>query len=307
MIKTISYESINAGASLGIIGAVHGNEKCGSIAINQIINELDNGYIKLKQGKLHLMPIANPKAYSENMRFIERNLNRYLYKKQVKQYYEDHLDSIICDFIDKSDFLLDLHSYASDTKIKHEAFVFLSGRDKHEIEYAKNLGIKNFIYGWQQAFQNSENKEDKLESQGTTEYARLNNIVAVTLECGQHLSQNAPRNAYLAIINSLIYFDMLDTNCQAYIDNQIQNNNASVDDLLCIHMQDVYYRNAGDKLFQNWGHFDKIKQNQILAYRNNGDIIQAKQDGYILLPKLNASAGTEWFYFGVQDNLILNT
>ena len=322
MIKTISYETIceniDNEISLCIIGAVHGNEKCGTKAINRIIQEIESGYIQLKKGRLHLMPIANPQAYQKDVRFIQRNLNRYFYRKEIKQNYEDYLDNIICDFIEKGNVLLDLHSYASKTDGTEEAFVFLSGNDKKEIEYAKNIGVKNFIYGWQQAFKNAENKdeEDDKESQGTVEYARLHNITAVTLECGQHLSVTAPYNAYLAIIKSLIYFDMLDNNSQAYKEyeniNQI-NNEAQIsinkeENLLCIRMQDVYYKNEGDKLFKDWKHFEPVSKGQILAYKNNRNnennenLIIAKQDGYILLPKLNAVNNGEWFYFGVESS-----
>jgi succinylglutamate desuccinylase len=304
MIKTISYETINSGISLCIMGAVHGNEKCGTIAINRIMHEIESGYIELSNGSLHLMPIANPRAYTEDVRFIQRNLNRYLYKKEVNNDYEDYLDAILCNFIEKGDFLLDLHSYASQTNSKEEAFIFLSGNDKKEIDYAKNVGVKNFIYGWQQAFSDAEDKdeEDDKKSQGTTEYARLHGITAITLECGQHLSKTAPDNAYQAIIKSLIYLNMLMPTCQAYINNSNNSLKLSEDDLLCIHMQDVYYRNDGDNLYQDWKHFEPVNQGQILAYRKNGDNIIAKQDGYILLPKLNASTGGEWFYFGVRNS-----
>ncbi len=313
MIKTISYETIHEGHSLCVMGAVHGNEKCGTIAINKIIQELENGDIKLKKGSLHLMPIANPKAYQENVRFIERNLNRHLYKKVIKKDYEDYLDPIICDFIDKGDFLLDLHSYASQTDTKEEAFIFISGNDKKEIDYAQNIGVKNFIYGWQQAFNNAENNEgnekDNRESQGTTEYARLQNITAVTLECGQHLSLTAPHKAYEAIVKSLIYFDMLDESSSVYAqfsyENLIQNNihSQNENNVLCIHMQNVFYKeNEGDKLSKPWKHFEAVAKNQILAYRYDGLEIKAKENGYILLPKLNADNGGEWFYFGIQDS-----
>jgi hypothetical protein len=70
-------------------------------------------------------------------------------------------------------------------------------------------------------------------------------------------------------------------------------------------MQDVYYKNEGDKLFKDWKHFEPVNKGQVLAYKSDGNnlnAIIAKADGYILLPKLNAINGGEWFYFGVKNS-----
>ena len=109
-VKTVVYQALEAGPALTILGAVHGNERCGPEAIRRLIAALDAGEAALRRGTLQMMPVVNPKAYAQNVRFVERNLNRQLYPKDEKQHYEDHLDPIVCGLLDRTDVLLDLHS-----------------------------------------------------------------------------------------------------------------------------------------------------------------------------------------------------
>jgi predicted deacylase len=300
MIKTISYNTINNKfnpVSLGIIGAVHGNEKCGTQAINRIIAEIDSGLIVLEHGSLHLMPIANPKAYEQNVRFIERNLNRHLYPKNIadRVAYEDEIDPIICAFIDKSQVLLDLHSYSCEG----EPFVFISGRSHTENMYAQALGLDYLIYGWQEAF--GENSPNGIkEAQGTTEYARATNIhvkAAVTLECGNHLNPIGADIAYTAIINSLKFLGMLKKDP----DNQPIKDRSPV----FIRMQTVFNKKDGLELTKEYKHLDFITKGQIIAKdsENSANNIIAVEDCYIIMPKHNEQIeGNEWFYIGIKTD-----
>src|SRR5262245_42739308 len=102
-IKILTYHALEAGKTLTVLGAVHGNEYCGPEAIRRVISDLDNGVISLQYGTLQLMPVANPKAYAKRLRFVERNLNRYLFPKEKKSNYEDFLDPIVCSVLDKTD------------------------------------------------------------------------------------------------------------------------------------------------------------------------------------------------------------
>ena len=58
-----------------VMGAIHGNEKCGTIAIDRVMSEIDSGHLKIVKGQGDLpIPIANPKAYELDQRYFERNL-----------------------------------------------------------------------------------------------------------------------------------------------------------------------------------------------------------------------------------------
>lgn len=293
-VKTVAYHALQPGTTLAILGAVHGNERCGTEAIQRLIQELDQGYIALKRGKLLLMPIANPAAYEQGVRYVERNLNRSLYPKSTKVHYEDYLDPILCAFLDQADVLLDLHSYSS----QGDAFIFLDGSNPKEVEFAAALGVQDFVYGWTEAFGN---KHDK-EAQGTTEYAELQGAIAVTLECGHHTDTHASEVGYQAILKSLIHFDMLDEGCPAALSIK-----TSIKETLsnhrCVKMQSVYYREENARLAKPWRHFDFVSKNEPIAYFENDNVLLAPENGYIVLPKLNASVGDEWFYFGIDAQL----
>ncbi|WP_158597916.1 succinylglutamate desuccinylase/aspartoacylase family protein [Noviherbaspirillum saxi] len=281
-VKTVVFHALEDGPALTVLGAVHGNERCGPAAINRLIADLENGKVRLKRGRLQLMPVVNPQAYAQNVRFVERNLNRQLYRKDEKQHYEDHLDPIVCDLLDRTDVLLDLHSFAS----PGGPFIFLSGKNPRELAYAKSLGVTDFVYGWAEAYGGGGSKE----SQGTTEYARTQGALAVTLECGQHQNADAPDIGYQAILHALAHFDMLA--------DAVAEPAPSAADLRCVRMKSVFYRDAGANFCKSWRHFDPVAKGEAIATLADGSLLTAPEDGFLVLPKEAAVTGGEWFYFG---------
>jgi hypothetical protein len=294
-IKVLSYHALKPGPTLLILGAVHGNEQCGTRAILQLQQALDTAQVELKQGRLLLIPIVNPQAYQRNVRFVERNLNRYLYPKPQPQAYEDFLDPILCHWLTQADVVLDLHSYTS----PGGPFVFLGEDVKAERDFALSLGVNDFIYGWQQAYDAptldaAAAEQAKLESMGTTEYARQQGAIAVTLECGQHLNADAADVAYQAMINALGFLNMLD---HAVVARAAQPR--------CVRMQRVFYRPEQAIFAKPWRHFDAVKTGEAMATLADGSTIDAPANGYIVLPKADVDTGSEWFYFGVADDRAL--
>ena len=56
------------GPRLLVLGAVHGNETCGSRAIERVLAEFDSGAIALQSGSVTFVPITNPLAYRNKQR-----------------------------------------------------------------------------------------------------------------------------------------------------------------------------------------------------------------------------------------------
>lgn len=280
-VKIVTYRALEPGPTLTVLGAVHGNERCGAEAIGHLIADIEKHVVTLKRGTLQLVPIVNPRAYKEGVRYVERNLNRYLYPKDEKKHYEDHLDPILCGVLDKTDALLDLHSYTS----QGGPFIFLGPPHKKEIEYARSLGIPDFVYGWADAF----GTRDNLESQGTTEYARTKGALAITLECGNHHNADAADVGYRAIKRALAHFGMLDA----------QSGQQAQAKQRWVKMRTVYRREAGATLAKPWKHFDPVAKGEPMAKLANGEILKAPEDGFIILPKESAVTGEDWFFFGV--------
>jgi uncharacterized protein len=51
-----------SGPRLIVLGAVHGNETCGTRAIERVLGELERGELQITRGSLTLVPVANPLA-----------------------------------------------------------------------------------------------------------------------------------------------------------------------------------------------------------------------------------------------------
>ena len=289
-VKIVTYRTLDPGPTLTVLGAVHGNERCGAEAIARLIADIDNGVVTLRRGILQLVPITNPKAYEKGVRFVERNLNRYLYPKEDRQKYEDHLDPIVCEVLDRTDVLLDLHSYTS----PGGPFIFLDPKNAKEVAYATSLGVADFAYGWAEAFGGGTGKE----SQGTTEYARTRGAMAITLECGQHLNADAADIGYRAILLALAHFDMLDAEGRA-----AAGQGKPAGKQRCVKVKSVYRRDAGAVFAKPWRHLDPVAKGEAMAKLAGGTILPAPDDGFIVLPKDSAATGEEWFFFGTGTAL----
>ena len=287
-VKIVTYRALEAGPTLTVLGAVHGNERCGAETIRSLIAQIDQGAVAVTRGTLQLVPVVNPRAYAEGVRFVERNLNRQLYPKAEKRHYEDHIDPILCEVLDRTDVLLDLHSYTS----QGGPFIFLDPADARELAYARALGVADFVCGWTAAFGGS---QDAKESQGTTEYARARGALAVTLECGNHHNSDAADIGYRAILRAMGHFGMLDA-----LPPPAEPTPAAQ---RSVRMKSVYRRTAGAVLAKPWRHFDPVAKDEAMAKLAGGEIIAAPEDGYIILPKESAEPGGEWFYFGTRMQL----
>jgi predicted deacylase len=113
MIEIISIKGEQPGKKLLILGAIHGNETCGTYAIQEIIQKINEHKIIIKRGSISCIPICNPKAYKAGQRYIEKNLNRTITYHKNPLWYEDLLANEIIKQIKKCDYILDLHSMQS--------------------------------------------------------------------------------------------------------------------------------------------------------------------------------------------------
>ena len=110
MFQSTSYARPEPGTHLIVLGAVHGNETCGTQAIRRLIGEFDTGELTLARGALTLVPVANPMAYREGRRHGDRNLNRKLGPTDTPTEFEDHVANWLCPLLARHEVLLDLHS-----------------------------------------------------------------------------------------------------------------------------------------------------------------------------------------------------
>lgn len=287
-IKSVTFKSLNPGKHLVILGAVHGDEICGPIAIERMIDTFNKNLLELRKGSVTFVPISNPKAHALNERFVDRNLNRELYPKESAQIYEDKIGNILCGILDKADVLLDLHSYQSEGG----PFCFLGNGSKQELDFCRSLGVSDYIYGWAKAFSKNDNLDPRL-SMGTTEYTRLQGGIACTLECGQHLNANNVGIGYRAIINAMTFLEMIENpkNIQQVSTNQS-----------CFKMDKLFIKEKVGHFTKQWKHLDRVNRGDVLAIYEDGEQITAPSNGVIVLPKVQAehATGLEWFFFAIE-------
>ena len=311
MLKTIAFAGLEPGARLIVLGAVHGNETCGTVAIGRIVGELDRGDMVVARGAVTFLPVTNPLAYARRERAGDRNLNRNLFPRESPADFEDRVANRLCALLAQHEVLLDLHS----TRAATHAFCMLGPRDNTgEVEpfaqaskeraLARALGVSRFVEGWLGTYAKGVRRRrdsgatgltaDWRYGVGTTEYMRSVGGYALTLECGQHEDPSSPEVAYRAIRNALAHLRLVDAPPPVPVANYEG-----------LRIEEVVDRGHADDAFTRaWASFDPVKRGEVIARRQDGREIAAEKDGWILFPDAKAAPGHEWFYLaGPMESL----
>ena len=288
-INPVVFTSSKAGPHLLVLGGVHGNEVCGPAAINHILGLFSTGKIVMEAGSVTFVPICNPRAYAENKRFIDRNLNRALAKRTEPKAYEEFLMNELAPLLEDCDVLLDIHSY----RAGGPAFAFRGGDElrMREEPFIAALGLNHVIYGWSEAYAASGVKIDPIESVGTTEYARAHGAIATTIECGQHLDASATPVAIRAIEGALAYLGI------AKLPVPPREGN-----LRRTRIKKLFYKQRAGSYVKAWKHLDEIIEGELIANFDDGEKITAPFTGRIVLPHADCPVGQEWFYLGIDES-----
>jgi predicted deacylase len=303
------YAALQPGPRLVVLGGVHGDETCGTVAIERAVAGFDAGRLQLLRGQLTMVPVANPLARRLGRREGERNLNRLFEPTAPGQEpadYEGRITDRLCPLLDRHEVLLDLHSFQS----AGEAFAMIGPRDNtgtlepferafEEGQLALHLGTPRVVEGWldiyaaglaQRAGGQPAAPADVAFGRGTNEYMRSRGGYGVTLECGQHEDPAAPKVGYAAILSALRLLGMIapDPLAQPPRPPELLRL-VSVTDRL--HEEDQFVR--------EWATFDPVAHGEPIGVREDGSVVHADRDGFIVFPNAEALPGTEWFYFAV--------
>ena len=303
-LKSVTHEALAEGPRLVVLGAVHGNETCGTHAIGRVLGEIDSGAIVIAAGSVTFVPITNALAFARAQRAGERNLNRNLFPKAVPADFEDRLANRLCPLLARHDVLLDLHS----TRGRTEPFALVgppdnSGavepftRSAEERALAKRLGVRRFVQGWLATYARGVERRlregtgttanaDPRYGVGTTEYMRSVGGYAITLECGQHEDPDAVHVAYRAIRNTLAFLGLVRETAPPPVENYE-----------ALRIREVFDRaHASDRFEREWASFDPLARGDVIAHRHDGTVLTAPANGRILFPDVGALPGNEWFY-----------
>jgi len=284
------------GPRLIVLGAVHGNETCGTRALERLLPELAAGRPRIVAGRLTLVPVTNRLAYERGTRSGDRNLNRELAPTTAPADNEDRIANELCPLLADHDVLLDLHSFRSGGP----PFVMAGPEDNAgplqpfsqaalEEALALRLGVGRALDGWLETYAAGAARRGGRAAYGvgTTEFMRSAGGCALTLECGQHEDPRAPEVAYRAVLNVLAHLGLIDAPAPAPA--------ASMEGL---RLREVVDReHAGDAFARPWRSFDPVSRGERVAIRHDGREVLAPFDGCVVFPDERAEPGSEWFYF----------
>jgi predicted deacylase len=305
--ELLRFEAAAPGPKLLVLGAVHGDERCGTTAIRRVAAELASGARRLIRGAVSLVPVTNVLAHRERRREGERNLNRCLLPTTTPLVYEDHLANWLCPLIAEHDVLVDLHSFRSPGR----PFVMLGPRDNpgplEPFEHAAaeealtlRIGVDRIVEGWLAVYAAGAMRRERAESPeratwhygvGTTEYARSVGAYALTVECGQHDDPAAPGVAHRAIANALATLGLVDAPLPAAVRAPETLQLCEVHDKS--HDEDAFAR--------PWRSFDAVGAGELVGTRASGEPVRAARDCRIVFPNPAALAGREWFYYAERS------
>ena len=310
-LRTHTLHGLAPGPALLVLGAVHGNEVCGTHAIMQLLQEIDGGAISIERGSVTFVPITNPLAHQLKRRFGDRNLNRNMAPSAIPQDFEDRIANVLCPLLDAHDVLLDLHSFHTGGA----PFVMIGPQNNsgtlepfalaaQEMQLALHTGAPRIVEGWLDTYargvqRRAANAAENINARsqtlvtdpnygvGTTEYMRARGGYAVTLECGQHDDPAGIGVARHAILQTLGLLGITSA--------QPTPPTSAPEILRLIDVTDKAH--AGDTFSREWRSFDAVKAGEVIGVRQSGAEVKAQGDGYVVFPNPRGEVGQEWFYF----------
>ncbi|HEY2257018.1 MAG TPA: succinylglutamate desuccinylase/aspartoacylase family protein [Variovorax sp.] len=310
------FAATEPGPRLIVLGGVHGDETCGTVAIERAAAALDSGALRLLRGQLTMVPVANPLARRLGRREGERNLNRLFRPTppgSLPADYEARITDLLCPLLDRHEVLLDLHSFQS----RGEAFAMIGPRDNtgtlepfarafEEGQLALRMGTSRVVEGWldiyaaglaQRAGGRPADDAALAFGWGTNEYMRSRGGYGVTLECGQHSDPQAPEVAYGAILAALRLLGMAEPPSEASAPAAVRPPPA------LLRLLGVTDRHSEeDRFVREWATFDPVARGEPIGLRVDGRVLRAERDGFIIFPNAMALPDTEWFYFALASD-----
>ena len=304
-LETIGFHGLKAGPKLLVMGAVHGNETCGPQAIARVIADCREGRVRIARGEVTFLPVANPKAYRQNTREGDRNLNRDLRERPQPVDNEDRIGNRLTAILRAHDALLDVHSFSGEGV----PFVFFGPDDNRgalepfrhaaaEMEFAGALGVELMIHGWLDIYVRLIAARERLdlprlavtEGFGTTEFMRFAGGYGVTLECGRHDDPASVDVGYAAIRNVLAHCGLTD------------EDPPRAERRTVVHMDDLVICEAqGDRLEGSWRTGDRVAKGTPIARRADGTVVPMPRDGFIIFPNPTAHPGEGICYLGTES------
>ena len=193
----IEVAAAGEGEHVVVVGGTHGNEPAGVNAMVGFHRQLKDGEVKLNSGKVSLL-LGNPQAYRNDLRYVDRDLNRSFCNLDKATLEGQRAGEIIA-YLDRNNdiaALLDLHSVSiGDFKI-----CVYEKDNAQSLNLA--LSISNIPLHF--AYHPDHMPGTLIETAGTHQ------ICSLIVECGNHLSKSATNMALDLIHAILVHKKLID-------------------------------------------------------------------------------------------------
>jgi len=246
--------------TLVFMGGIHGDEITGI----KVIKKLKKYFEKNKQNINVKTYFGNPKAIKENKRFIDADLNRCFGENKNPKNYEEKRAIFLKKKLEKTDYLVDIHSTILDSK----SFCIIFDK-KNQMPIAE-IFETDFIVSTEKYFGKINKKIFTLDR-----FIASKNKIGLTIETGQ---KDNTKNINLIFEQCLNLVNKLDFKTPKK--NKKPNSN----------ILEVYDEKIAKTDNFTWTikpkNFLYLKANTIIGKDNTKNIF-IKKDSYLIFPKLN--------------------
>ena len=257
-----------------ILAGIHGDEKCGLEAFENLLPDLE-----INSG-VCWFGYGNPRAIEANRRYAEANLNRMFaddssLTQSDKESYEYNRAQFLKDYLDKADALLDIHASSIP---KSRAFAICEPNAKDLVNFLPvNLVVSGF---------------DKVEPGGTDYYMNSNGKIGICLECGylgDTQSINIAKESIFAFLKT-----------RGHIEN-----NAKPQQQSYVRMYRKYFTKTSNfTLSRPFENFEVLEKDQIIGIDGREEIKAPKESMILFAHNCNKS-GSEAFLLGEQKESLV--
>jgi succinylglutamate desuccinylase len=274
-VTKLQFGADDAPKKLLVTVCIHGNEVCGLLAVNELLQE---GFFKHgfdKSSTRVTILLGNPRAVMENKRYIDRNLNRMFVLHECDKepeepteepYEQSRLEEIISE-MHQCDCYLDLHSTSAPTV----PFAIVPPGEKTEA-LAKKFPVKFILHNVLNVINGT-----------SVDYVKQLNKPGVCVECGQHREEETTRVAKETIKAFItgIPADHLPKTV-LYVDRSV------------ILREGFHFKKSA--LVKA---FDYVDCNEVVAEDNAGEIrCPYKQGAFLVMPVGHPTLGEEAWLWG---------
>lgn len=264
----------HTGPTVVILGGIHGNERVGVTVLESLRALLNPDRIN---GVLHLI-LGNPRAYKENKRFIDTDLNRLfgsgfsptIQKKEGN--YEERCARELAAVLQSADFLLDIHS----TIKPSVPFIFTNANDDHMA--LARLFHTPYIVSPASGF------APKELASSTDNFVDSHGGIGITYESGWHKDSSSFEQV---LKNTLTFLKkvgcMRDNDVGARLEISISETSSQH-----LFIQDHIIAHTDHFVFaKDFNNFDTVVAGEVIARDGSvdGNEVRAEQNAFIIFPK----------------------